>query len=66
MVPVSINPQVGENYLLEIALPDSLVTTYDKLIPFRQEMQGTANIITEDRRVLERIFDRVNNILKNS
>lgn len=54
-----------DTYLLEIKLPDSLITTYDKSIPFRQEMRGTANIITEDRRVLERIFDRVTNLLKN-
>ena len=66
LVPVTLNSQEGESYLLEINLPDSLITTYDKVIPFRQEMQGTANIITEDRRVLERIFDRVNSILKNS
>jgi HlyD family secretion protein len=61
---ISLVPK-EENYLLEIELPDSLITTYDKVIPFRQEMRGTANIITEDRRILERIFDRVNSILKN-
>jgi len=64
LVPTSVVPN-ETNYILEINLPDSLITTYDKLIPFRQEMKGTANIITEDRRVLERIFDRFNSILKN-
>ncbi len=67
LVPVVIsNQQPEESYLLNIDLPKKLITSYEKEIPFRQEMQGTANIITEDRRVLERIFDRVNNILKNS
>lgn len=62
---ISLVPQ-EDRYLLEVKLPDSLITTYDKRIPFRQEMLGTADIITEDRRVIERIFDRLNSILKNS
>ncbi|MEM1320804.1 MAG: HlyD family efflux transporter periplasmic adaptor subunit [Bacteroidota bacterium] len=53
-------------YLLEIELPNALVTTYDEPIPFRQEMQGVANIITEDRRIITRIFDKVLSILKNT
>lgn len=57
-------PQNG-TYLLELTLPDNLVTTYDKSIEFQQEMEGTANIITEDRRILERIFDRVLSLIKN-
>ncbi len=65
-VPVaSSGDKGGANYLLEVQLPDSLTTTYDKVIPFRQEMEGTVKIVTEDRRVLERIFDRLNSILKN-
>jgi len=54
------------NYLLEINVPDTLQTTYNFEIPFRQEMQGTAHIITEDRRVISRVFDRIWSILKNS
>jgi len=65
LVPINIDADNPSSYILEINFPDSLITTYDKMIPFRQEMQGNANIITEDRRVIERIFDRVNSILKN-
>lgn len=54
-----------EAYLITISLPDSLVTTYGTAIPLRQEMSGTVRIITEERRVLERIFDRVGDLLKN-
>ncbi len=53
------------SYLIEISLPDSLMTTYGKPIPFRQEMPGTVRIITEERRVLDRIFDSVRDLLKN-
>ena len=66
LVPVESINQDSPNYLIEIALPDSLVTTYNRTIPFRQKMEGTANIITEDRRILDRIFDKLNSILKNT
>jgi hypothetical protein len=36
------------------------------VIPFRQEMKGTANIITEDRKVMHRILDRIFNLVRNS
>lgn len=52
------------NYILEVALPDGLKTSYDKELPFNQEMQGIAEIITEDIRLLERIFKPIKSILK--
>lgn len=52
-------------YLANIALPDTLKTSYGKAIPFRQEMSGQARIIAEDRRVIDRIFDRIGDLLKN-
>ena len=61
---ISNVPQ-GVTYQIELEVPGTLVTTYNKTIPFRQEMQGTANIITEDRRILERIFDRIWSMLNN-
>ncbi len=65
--PVGQN-QFGQTqfaYIVEIPLSDSLVTTYGKQIPFRQEMKGTAQIITEERKIIERIFDKVFNAIKN-
>lgn len=61
---ISLVPQEG-TYLAEIDIPQKIVTTYGKEIPFRQEMQGTGNIITEDRRILDRIFDKVISSIKN-
>jgi len=61
---ISSIPQ-GNAYQIELEVPETLITTYNKTIPFRQEMQGTANIITEDRRILERVFDKILSILKN-
>ncbi|MCA1755843.1 MAG: HlyD family secretion protein [Bacteroidales bacterium] len=38
-----------------VELPDSLVTFYGKQLDFTQNMPGTAEIITEDMRLLERV-----------
>ena len=61
-------PQKGkesDNYLVRIAVNDSLRTTYHKYLTFQQEMQGSANITTESRRMIARFFDRLNDLLKN-
>jgi HlyD family secretion protein len=44
-----------DGYLVDVDLPDSLVTFYGKELEFSQKMPGTAEIITEDMRLLERI-----------
>ena len=65
---ISLVPQAGkegDNYLLEISVNDSLSTTYHKNLPMKQEMQGTANIITEDRRFVDRVFDKYRDMMRN-
>ena len=52
---ISIVPS-GDSYTLEIHFPNSLMTTYGSELPFYQEMYATAEIITEDLRLLERFF----------
>lgn len=57
---ISMVPVVSENggyYTAEIELPQKLVTNYKKELPFNQEMQGAAEIITKDRRLIERLID---------
>lgn len=62
---IALVPQ-EEHYQLELILPDTLITTYNKVIPFRQEMEGTVAIITEERRILQRVFDKVWSLIKNT
>jgi multidrug resistance efflux pump len=65
---ISLVPQAskdGDYYLLEMSVNDSLSTTYGKKLTMKQEMQGSANIITEDRRVVERLFDKWRDLMKN-
>jgi HlyD family secretion protein len=52
------------HYALEVELPEGLKTSYGEALPFNQEMQGTAEIITEDIRLLERIFKPIKSILE--
>jgi HlyD family secretion protein len=52
---ISMVPQ-DQSYIVEVSLPDSLTTFYGKKLNFTQEMQGTAEIITEDKRLLEQVL----------
>lgn len=47
----------GDGYLIEINLPAGLTTLYGRQIGFTQNMQGTAEIITRDLRLIEKIFN---------
>jgi multidrug efflux pump subunit AcrA (membrane-fusion protein) len=53
---ISLTPDKDGNLLLDIELPNGLQTSYKKHINFQQEMTGTADIITEDLRLLERLL----------
>ena len=53
---ISLISDKDGNYLIDVILPDDLETTYHKKLLFKQEMQGTAEIITEDLRLIERFF----------
>ena len=61
---ISEVPKQGEKayYTLYISI-DNLTTTYDKEIDFKQEMQGTAEIIVEELTILQRIFYQLRKVL---
>ena len=61
---ISLTPDEEGNYLINVELPQNLKTTYGKTIAFRQEMKGTADIVTEDLRLIERFFYQLRNIIK--
>jgi multidrug resistance efflux pump len=44
-------------YIIEIELPQGLTTLYGIKLDFNQNMQGTAEIITEDVRLLQKIIN---------
>jgi multidrug efflux pump subunit AcrA (membrane-fusion protein) len=47
----------GDNYYVEISLPEGLKTLYGKDLPFSQNMSGTAEIMTDDLNLLRKIVD---------
>jgi multidrug resistance efflux pump len=53
-----------EEYLVEVVFPQPIKTSYHQAVPFRQEMIGKAFIITENRSVLSRIFDKWNELMQ--
>ena len=57
---VSANQSV---YLAKIALTNDLVSTYNKELEFKPEMSGTAEIVTEDLRLMQRIFSKFKKIM---
>jgi multidrug resistance efflux pump len=54
---------LDKNYLLTIRLA-SLRTTTGFQLPLRTELSGTAQLVTEDRNIIQRIFSQVYGRLK--
>ncbi len=63
---ISLTPDNEGFLLLDIALPSILKTSYNKTIPFKQEMSGRAEIITEDLRLLERLLYQFRDLIKRT
>jgi multidrug resistance efflux pump len=61
---ISLTPDKEGNLLLDIELPNGLQTSYKKHVNFQQEMTGTADIITEDLRLLERLLYQFRDIFR--
>jgi len=47
----------GDAYTIEISLPDGLSTTYGIKLEFTQNMQGTAEVMTDNLRLLQKIVN---------
>lgn len=46
-------------YSVRIALPDGLKTSFGKELPFRQEMLANGEIIIQDKRLLQRLLEKL-------
>ncbi len=49
-------------YLAKVGLPDALLTNYGKHLQYTHGLLAEANIITEDMRLLERVYYRIRQI----
>ncbi len=61
---ISLMPNKDGLYLIDVDLPEKLITSYNKEIEFKQEMVGSAEIITENLRLIERFFYQFKEVLK--
>jgi multidrug resistance efflux pump len=62
---ISLTPDKDGNVLMDVALPQKLETSYHKTIAFQQEMSGSAEIVTEDLRLIERLLYQFRNIFRS-
>lgn len=63
---ISSTPDKEGNLLIDIFLPNGLETSFLKKINFQQEMTGTADIVTEDLRLIERLLYQFRDIFKQN
>jgi HlyD family secretion protein len=65
---ISLVPIAVENnqkaYMLEVEFPEKLLTNYGKELTFSQEMTGSAEIITEDLRLLDKFLNPIKAVIK--
>ena len=63
---IPIQTEKGAIYTAEVEIPDTLISNYGKQLKFSQEMTGTADIITDDIRLLERFLNPLKSIWKKN
>lgn len=63
--PVQTAGGVAIVYPAEVVFPDGMTTSYGRELPMIQQMDGTAEIITEEMRLLERFVQPVVSLFKN-
>ncbi|MCY1228197.1 type I secretion membrane fusion protein, HlyD family [compost metagenome] len=63
---ISLTPDKDGNLLIDVSLPNKLETSYQKKIAFQQEMSGTADIVTQDLRLIERLLYQFRDLFKRS
>jgi len=63
---ISLIPNNDGLYLIDVSLSEKLITSYNKEIEFKQEMSGTAEIITEDLRLINRFFYQFKKIINRN
>ncbi|MDA3779403.1 MAG: HlyD family efflux transporter periplasmic adaptor subunit [Bacteroidales bacterium] len=62
---ISLVPEANV-YTVKVSLPNGLITFYDKKLEFKREMNGEAEIITEDSRLIVRILRPLKLLLKKN
>lgn len=48
-----------DKYAVIIVLPDGLKTTFGRPVAFEQQLEGVAEIVTDEKRLLQRIYEQI-------
>lgn len=56
----------GDSYVIGVALPNGLTTLYGKELEFNQNMQGIAEVVTEDLRLLQKIVNPFRHLISRN
>lgn len=62
---ISSVPTAEGFYVVDINFPNGMQTNYGKILPITQQMLGSADIITNDLRLMERFIMPIKKLLKN-
>lgn len=65
VVSISSVPTADGFYVVDVDFPEGMKTNYGRKLPISRQMMGTADIITEDLRLIERFFMPIKKILIN-
>ncbi|WP_124639281.1 HlyD family secretion protein [Amniculibacterium aquaticum] len=60
---MALSPDEKGNYFVEVILPKGLHTSYNKTLTFDKELSGNAEIVTQDLRLLQRLFYQFRKLL---
>lgn len=63
---ISLIPTQEGYFVVEVSFPDGLTTSYGIELPLTHEMTATANIITDDLRLIEQFIQPLKKVLKNN
>ena len=62
---ISTLPNEDNMYFVEVALPDTLLTSYKKELDFIPNMKGEGGVVTERQRLITKIFNQFRDLFKN-
>lgn len=66
VVSISSTPTAEGFYVVEVDFPEGAQTNYGRMLPISRQMQGTADIITQDLRLIERLLMPVKKMINNN
>jgi len=63
---ISLVPTDKGTYIVEVKFPNGLKTSYGKQLPLTPEMTAGIDIITDDLRLIEQLYQPIKTVLKNN